>query len=159
ARNLKVAADLDGNFLRMELGGHDPAQITATVNAVADRFVAVAAGLKRDNLTELTRILGSQLGQAEANLRQAEGDLKSFRVGAVTTVAAGAGSVTESTQYPRDPMFAGLVDLKVNLDEVRRHRSAIERLPAPSTDPTAQVPVHAMSMAWAVQRSTELVQG
>src|SRR4029077_15740896 len=58
ARNLKVAADLDGNFLRMELGGHDAAQITATVNAVADRFVAVAAGLKRDNLTELTRILG-----------------------------------------------------------------------------------------------------
>jgi len=158
ARNLKVAADLDGNFLRMELGGHDPAQITATVNAVADRFVAVAAGLKRDNLTELTRILGSQLGQAEANLRQAEGDLKSFRVSAVTTVAAGAGSVTESTQYPRDPMFAGLVDLKVNLDEVRRDRSAIERLLAPSTDPTAEVPVDALSMVGAVQRSTELVQ-
>ena len=159
ARNLKVAADLDGNFLRMELGGHDPAQIAATVNAVAERFVAVAAGLKRDNLTELTRILGDQLAQAQANLRQAEASLKSFRVGAVTTVAAGAGSVTESSQYPRDPMFAGLVDLKVNLDEVRRDRTAIERLLAPSTDPTVEVPVDALSMVGSVQRSTELVQG
>lgn len=159
ARNLKVAADLDGNFLRMELGGHDPAQIAATVNAVAERFVAVAAGLKRDNLTELTRILGDQLAQAQANLRQAEASLKSFRVGAVTTVAAGAGSVIESSQYPRDPMFAGLVDLKVNLDEVRRDRTAIERLLAPSTDPTVEVPVDALSMVGSVQRSTELVQG
>jgi len=142
----------------MELGGHDPAQITGTVNAVADRFVAVAAGLKRDNLTELTGILGKQLAQAQANLRQAEATLKTFRVSAVTTVAAGAGSVTESTQYPRDPMFAGLVDLKVNLDEVRRDRTAIERLLAPSTDPNAEVPVDALSMVGAVQRSTELVQ-
>ena len=158
SRNLKVAADLDGNFLRMELGGHDPAQITATVNAVAERFVTVAAGLKRDNLTELTRILSGQLAKAQAGLRQAEANVKSFRVGAVTTMAAGAGSVTESSQYPRDPMFAGLVDLKVNLDEVRRDRTAIERLLAPSPDPTAGVPVDALSMVGSVQRSTEMVQ-
>jgi uncharacterized protein involved in exopolysaccharide biosynthesis len=142
----------------MELGGHDPEQITATVNAVAERFVAVAAGLKRDNLTELTGILEKQLTQAQGNLREAESSLKSFRVDAVTTVAAGAGSVTESTQYPRDPMFAGLVDLKVNLDEVRRDRTAIERLLAPSTDPNAEVPVDALSMVGSVQRSTEMVQ-
>jgi len=57
AKQLKVSADLDGNFLRMELGGPDPALISATVNAVANRFVEVAAALKREKLTELARIL------------------------------------------------------------------------------------------------------
>src|SRR5207248_2833357 len=37
AKELKVSADLDGNFLRMALGGTNPALIAATVNAVADR--------------------------------------------------------------------------------------------------------------------------
>src|SRR6266550_1981410 len=64
AKELKVSADLDGNFLRMALGGTNPALIAATVNAVADRFVEVAASLKREKLTELTRILGTQLAQA-----------------------------------------------------------------------------------------------
>src|SRR6266702_2208326 len=39
AKQLKVSADLDGNFLRMELGGPKPALVSATVNAVANRFV------------------------------------------------------------------------------------------------------------------------
>src|SRR5438034_7404489 len=34
AKELRVSADLDGNFLRMALGGTNPALIAATVNAV-----------------------------------------------------------------------------------------------------------------------------
>src|SRR5207245_1898232 len=84
AKELKVSADLDGNFLRMALGGTNPALIAATVNAVADRFVEVAASLKREKLTELTRILGTQLAQAQIRLGQTEDSLRIFRVGAVT---------------------------------------------------------------------------
>src|SRR5690242_4045996 len=67
AIRLKVSADVDGNFLRLELGGHDPVQVAAIVNAVAERFVVVAAGLKRDKLTELTQILGTQLERARGS--------------------------------------------------------------------------------------------
>jgi len=46
-------------------GRPNPAVISATVNAVANRFVEVAAALKRERLTSLTRILGVQLAQAQ----------------------------------------------------------------------------------------------
>ena len=156
ADQLKVSADLDGNFLHMQLGGRDPVAIAATVNTVAERFVAVAAGLKRDNLGELTGILGAQLAQGQAALRSAEDALRAFRVGAVTTLAEGAGSVAQNTQYQRDPLFAGLVEMKVSLDEVRRDRAAIDRLLRQGID--SGVSVDALAMVGAVQRSTELVQ-
>jgi len=151
ADQLKVSADLDGNFLHMQLGGRDPVAIAATVNTVAERFVAVAAGLKRDNLGELTGILGAQLAQGQAALRSAEDALRAFRVGAVTTLAEGAGAVAQ-----RDPLFAGLVEMKVSLDEVRRDRAAIDRLLRQGID--SGVSVDALAMVGAVQRSTELVQ-
>src|SRR5438874_1590873 len=156
ADQLKVSADLDGNFLRLQLGGRDPVAVAATVNAVAERFVAVAAGLKRDNLGELTGILGTQLAQGQAALRRAEDALRVFRVGAVTTLAEGAGSVAQNTQYQRDPLFAGLVEMKVSLDEIRRDREAIERLLRQGVD--SGVSVDALGMVGAVQHSTELVQ-
>src|SRR5207244_13062647 len=83
AKQLKVSADLDGNFLRMELGGPNPALVTATVHAVANRFVDVAAALKREKLSELTRIRGGQLGRAQVRLGQVEDSLRLFRVRAV----------------------------------------------------------------------------
>src|SRR5438874_5902611 len=156
ADQLKVSADLDGNFLRLQLGGRDPVAVAATVNAVAERFVAVAAGLKRDNLGELTGILGTQLAQGQAALRRAEDALRVFRVGAVTTLAEGAGSVAQNTQYQRDPLFAGLVEMKVSLEEIRRDREAIERLLRQGVD--SGVSVDALGMVGAVQHSTELVQ-
>ena len=113
-KRLKTSLDLDGNFLRLELGGPDAAGITAVVNAVAERFVAAAAELKRQNLTELTRILSGQLERAQANLRDAETALKTFRVSAVTEYADGAAPVTPNMQFPRDPVFAGLLDMKVS---------------------------------------------
>jgi capsular exopolysaccharide synthesis family protein len=156
ATRLRVSADLDGNFLRLELGGHDPAQVARIVNAVAERFVVVAAALKRDKVSELTQILATQLERARVGLRGAEDALRAFRVEAVTTMASGAGAVTENQQYPRDPLFAGLVEMKVGLDEVRRDRAAIERVLAQATD--SGLVVDALAMVGAVQRSTELVQ-
>ena len=130
--------------------------VAATVNAVAERFVAVAAGLKRDNLSQLTGILGTQLAQGQATLHRAEDALRVFRVGAVTTLAEGAGSVAQNAQYQRDPLFAGLVEMKVSLDGLRRDREAIQRLLRQGLD--SGVSVDALAMVGAVQHSTELVQ-
>jgi len=157
AKELKVSADLDGNFLRMALGGTNPALIAATVNAVADRFVEVAASLKREKLTELTRILGTQLAQAQIRLGQTEDSLRIFRVGAVTAYSNQDGaSVTPNMQYQRDPMFAGLLDVKVSREEARRDRATIERVLAQL--PESALAVDALGMIGSVQRSTELAQ-
>src|SRR6266513_528055 len=157
AKELKVSADLDGNFLRMPLGGTTPALIAATVNAVAAPFVEVAASLKREKLTELTRILGTQLAQAQIRLGQTEDSLRIFRVGAVTVYSNQDGaSVTPNMQYQRDPMFAGLLDVKVSREEARRDRATIERVLAQL--PESALAVDALGMIGSVQRSTELAQ-
>jgi len=155
-RQLKVSADLDGNFLRLELGGRDPRRVAATLNRIADRFVTVAAGLKRQKLSELSGILGDQLGNAQQDLRVNEAALRTFRVKAVTTFAEGNTSVTENMQYARDPMFAGLLDMKVSLEQVRQDRAAITRVLSQSPD--SDVAVDALALVGAVQRSTELSQ-
>jgi len=64
------------------------------VNAVANRFVEVAAALKREKLTELARILGAQLAQAQVRLGQTEDSLRVFRVRAVSVYSQGSASVT-----------------------------------------------------------------
>ena len=155
-KRLKTSLDLDGNFLRLELGGPDAAGITAVVNAVAERFVAAAAELKRQNLTELTRILSGQLERAQANLRDAETALKTFRVSAVTEYADGAAPVTPNMQFPRDPVFAGLLDMKVNREQLRRDREAIARILAQGRD--SGLAVDALAMIGSVEKSTELSQ-
>src|SRR6266566_5227442 len=126
AKQLKVSADLDGNFLRMELGGPNPALVTATVNAVANRFVDVADSLRI------------------------------FRVRAVNVYAQGGASVTPNMQYQKDPMFAGLLDVKVSREEARRDRETIERLVAQL--PESGLALDALGMVGSVQRSTELAQ-
>src|SRR5881227_3648549 len=155
-RELKVSSDMDGNFLRLELTGPDAAGVTGTVNAVASRFVAAAADLKRDNLTQLTGILGAQLAQAQARLRSAETALQRFRVTAVTEYAEGAAPVTPNMRYPQDPVFAGLLDLKVRRGDLLRDRAAIKRILAQG--PESGLMVDALATLASVERSTELSQ-
>ncbi|PYR16025.1 MAG: hypothetical protein DMF98_28500, partial [Acidobacteria bacterium] len=72
ADNLNVTLDLSGNFLRVALTSPNGTDAAATVNAVADRYVAVATDMKRVKVTELSRLLNEQLQAAEANLHKAE---------------------------------------------------------------------------------------
>src|SRR5213079_3320810 len=56
----------------------------------------------------------------------------------------------------RDPMFAGLLDVKVSREEARRDRATIERVLAQL--PESALAVDALGMIGSVQRSTELAQ-
>jgi len=143
-----------GNFISVELRGPGPALIRAIVNGIARRFVAVAVDLKRQKLTELTSILNEQLLHARQNLQTAEADLKAFRVQSVTELGADAASITPTTQF-RDPVFAGLVELRVTRQQLRRDREAIERVLAASD---SGVLVDALGMIESVQHSLEFSQ-
>lgn len=116
-----------GQFLRIELTGTDPVKIATTVNAIAERYVQVAAELKGAKLNEEAEILYEQLQRAEENLRAADNELESFRIATITVPTERATPVAPGLQQTRDPVFNNFFEMKIEQDQLRRDRDAIER--------------------------------
>src|SRR3989441_145461 len=151
---LNVRMDMNGNFLALELRGTNPVLISNILNAVTQRYVEVAAQLKREKLTELTKILEDQLTTAQRNLDDAEAALAGFRTRTITLPsdqAAGSGAAAETT----DPIRASFFDMEVERDQLRRDRDALERLLANGGGDSG-LPTAALSAIGSVQRAPEL---
>jgi len=158
-QKLQVDVDPDGNFMSVQLRGPDQLEVAAIVNAVAERFVGVAAELKRAKLKELAGILDDQLLHAQASLREAEAALQTFRVRTVTLFAQGAAPLAgqaAQVQYSPDPVFAHFFEAKVTREQIRRDRAGIEQIVAEI--PASGVPVDALQLIASVQHSPELTQ-
>ena len=149
---LDVRMDLNGNFLALELRGANPVLISNILNAVSQRYVAVAAQLKREKLTELTKLLEDQLTTAQRNLDEAETALQRFRTRTITLPSERSPSSAASGDT-RDPR-AGFFDIQVERDQVRRDREAIDNLLAQGWD--AGVPTAALSAIESVKNAPEL---
>lgn len=155
ADKLVVRMGERGNFLRLSLDGTDPNILAATLNSLADRYVEVAVELKRDKLTELVGILKEQLGQAEGRLRESESELQRFRVQTITLPSDRATPVAPGLSFTRDPVFTSFFDMKIELEQVRRDREAIQRALADAAD--SGLSVDALESVGSVQHSTELM--
>ncbi len=151
---LRIRATADGYFVRLERRGHDPVLITTTVNAVADRLVAVAADMKRERLTELSSILREQRDRAQANLRGAEAALTQFRVHHAVRASEGPAQGADGRRITADPTYASYVDLQVAMEGLARDREAITQVVTRARD--GGVPVDELTMIGAVQRSSAL---
>ena len=149
---LRVKTDLDGNFLRLELHGSDPALITATVNAAAQRVVRVAGELKKQQLTELVNILSEQLKRAHDNLNNAEAARQHYLGKTVNYVTGGSTRVTPGLEFARDPAMASFFDMKVSVELIHRDRMAIQRALASDSG----ISVDELAAIESVDRSTEL---
>ena len=147
---LEVATDPAGNFLRMHLKGTDPARITATVNAIAERFVQVAAELRRQKLTELTKILDQQLQGAHQNLQDAEKALERFQVSTIARPSAIPKAGAD------DPAFASFFKMQVDRDQVQRDREALDRVIAQAGD--SGLSAEALAVVGSVQQNAQLTQ-
>lgn len=154
AEKLRAKTDLDGNFLRIELRGTKPTKITAIVNAVAQRTVTVAGNLKRQQLTELVRILGEQLKSAQGKLQADEAALRSFLGKTVNFVSDGSAPVAPGLQFTHDPAMSRYFEMKVSLEQIRRDRAGIASVLAQVPD--SGLPVDALAAIGSVDRSTEL---
>lgn len=128
ADNLQARLPPQATFLRLELRGRDPSLTAGTLNTVAERFVEVAAELKRQKLTELSGILLEQLNSSYADLGRAERALESFRVNTITLPSEQASPVTPGLEQTRDPVFQSFFGMRVERDELDRDREAIERV-------------------------------
>ena len=144
----------DANFLRIQLTGSRPAELAATVNAIADRVVVVAADLKRIKLVELGRILDEQRQHALGSLRAAEAAQRDFRMRSAGVLRQGAPPVSATLRGGGDPVFERSFDTKLALDSVQRDRQALERALAQKGD--SGPPVEALQAIGAVQKSAEL---
>ncbi|HET7789698.1 MAG TPA: polysaccharide biosynthesis tyrosine autokinase [Gemmatimonadales bacterium] len=153
---LDAHIDEEGNFLRLELEGPNPALLAATLNAIAARYVTVAADLQRQKLTERTKILGQQLTYSQQGLRQAETALQSFRERTITLPAdrpsarlAAPGDTSKGSAI-EDPVFANFFDMQMERDAARRDRDAIASALQAAGD--SGVSVTALAGIGAVQR-------
>jgi capsular exopolysaccharide synthesis family protein len=142
---LDVRMDMNGNFLALELRGTNPVLISNILNAVSQRYVAVAAQLKREKLTELTKILEDQLTTAQRNLNDAEDALQRFRTRTITLPSDRPPAAGDT----RDPIRSSFFDMQVERDQLRRDREAIDRLLA-----ERQIP--ALAAIESVQHEPEL---
>jgi capsular exopolysaccharide synthesis family protein len=152
---LRVAPDPSGNFLRIALTGPDAAGAANIVNAIADRYVAVATELKRAKLTELARLLGEQLQAAEANLHRAERALEDFRVRTITLPSDLAGPAGAAVA-PRASPVSGFFELRIEQDQLARDQQALAEALAQMRDSTALV--EGLATIGAVQRAPDLAQ-
>jgi len=150
---LDVHMDINGNFLAVELTGPNPVLIANILNAVTQRYVDVAAQLKREKLTELTKLLENQLNTARSNLDDAESALQHFRTRTITLPGEQTGPGAGSAET-RDPIRASYFDMQADRDQLRRDREAIDNLlPAGGG---AELPADALSAIESVQRAPEL---
>jgi polysaccharide biosynthesis transport protein len=137
-----------GNFLQVSLNGTDPVRIASTLNALSDRYVSVAAQLKRAKLDELTSVLAEQLAYAEQSLREAEIDLENFRIRTVTLPSERATPLAPGIQLTRDPVFDRFFDMRIELEQRMRDRAVIaqtlERMERNELSPEALLVVGAV---------------
>jgi len=164
ADSLSAQLDAEGNFLRLELRGPDAPRVTAVVNAVAERYVQVAADLKRKKLTELTKILAEQLQSAQSNLRGAEAGLERFRERTITLpsdrpapVALGApGGAGGGAQIGEsDPKFGSFFKMQFDRERIQQDREALQRLLAQAHD-SAGLSDDAFAVVGSVQTNPDL---
>jgi polysaccharide biosynthesis transport protein len=130
---LRTQMDRSGNFLRLELRKGTPDAAANILNAVLDRYLEVAADLKRSRLDERTRILEEQLSVAATNLMEAERDLQSFKVQTVV-LPSEHSPVAPGLQMTQNPVYGRFFNMRVELEQLKLDRTAIERALAADHD-------------------------
>jgi succinoglycan biosynthesis transport protein ExoP len=114
------------NFLWLTYTDPDPRLAAQTLNTWADEYVRVAAELKKRNMVEFAHILEGQMLYAERATRDAESALQSFRVNAITLPTEGGPVAAGVLERERDPALLSYFDQKIEYDNLRHDREALE---------------------------------
>ncbi len=139
--NLTTQMDQNGAFMRVQLRGRDPVEVASTLNAILDRHVNLAADLKSAALDERTSVLEGQLATVESELRDSERQLESFRINTIALPSDAAMPIQGGIQLTQGPVFQTYNSLKIEIEELRAGRRAMERVLASLPDSTLRVEV------------------
>lgn len=113
------------NFLWLKYHAPDPQLAARTLNAWLTEYVRVAEDLKKRNVSEFANILEGQLRYAERATQQAEQTYQAFRVNTITLPTEG-GPVAAGIEATRDPALQSYFDQKIQYDNLRHDREALE---------------------------------
>src|SRR5690606_17796357 len=105
-------------FIQLEFRDPDPARAAAVLAAIMDRSVELAGGLKRSKLDEQTEVLDEQVQLVEADLREAERQLESFRVQTITLPTDQSSAIAPGLQQTRAPALDDFFSLRTELEEL-----------------------------------------
>jgi succinoglycan biosynthesis transport protein ExoP len=129
---------LNGNFLRLTLTGASPVITAATLNSLSDRFVQVAADLKKAKLDQLAQILSEQLKTAHEQLVSAEAAYETFKVNTITEpgeqIPTLPGVPTPGGSSAQSPAMGSYFQSRFEVEQLRRDRTQIEALLAQPPD-------------------------
>jgi capsular exopolysaccharide synthesis family protein len=96
------------------------------LNTWADEYVRVAAELKKRKMVEFASILEGQMNYAEKATRDAETAYQNFRVNAITLPTEGGPVAAGLVDRERDPALTSYFDQKIQYDNLRHDREALE---------------------------------
>lgn len=145
---------LQGSFISVELADQNPVRASRTLNGVMERYVTVAADLKRGNLDEQTQTLARQLQQVALELQEAERSLEAFRVQTVTLPSEERMAIQPGLEMTRGPVFDEFFSLRIEQDNRRRDIRRLEAALSGSAD--GEFPVEAVELVPAVMNSSQL---
>jgi len=154
SNQLAARMDMQGNFIGLSLGGTDPQKIAAILNAVMDRFVSIAADLKKGQLDQVLGILQDQLQYAQRELEQAEQNLEEFRVHTITLPSDNTGAIAPGLEVTRDPVFGNFFQMRVDLEQIQRDRQRLQGIV--DSLPSTGIRIEALEGIPAVSSSVEL---
>ena len=153
--NLDTDMDRNGTFIRVQLRGKDATEVAATLNAILDQHVKLAAELKSDGLEELTSILEGQLATAERELRNSEQQLESFQISTIALPSDAATAIPGGIGLPQGPAFQIYNGLKLEIESLSIGRRAMERVLEGL--PTSTLTVEALEAIPDIAMSSQLV--
>ena len=126
-KRLGANLPLNSNFLWLTLTDPNPELAERTLNTWVKEYVKVAGDLKKKNMVEFSNILAGQLDFAETSLKDAEAALESFRVHTIT-LPSDNGPVAAGVQDTRDPALKSFFDKKIEYDNLRSDREALQKV-------------------------------
>lgn len=150
AASLSVRTDEDGNFMRLDLQDPSAEFAASTLNAIIERFVAVAADLKKEKVHQLKSILQEQVNRAQGKLTAAEQALGAFRVRSATQLALAQNGMIDA----HDPSASQFFNQQVSLEQLQEDQKVIQRA---LQQADSGVDAEALENVPSVQRSTELI--
>ncbi len=158
---LKIRTDDAGSFLMIQYKDKNPQRAAATVNALSERLVAVAASMKRQKFEELATILGGQYDAARQRLDSVQVQLRDFRVKNAVVLGAASYGTAFADPYPNgsrrpeeDPMG---IAAQGNMERLQVDRRAIDQALQQNTPGTGQI-VDALAAIPTVQSSPRLME-
>nr|MBA2626526.1 polysaccharide biosynthesis tyrosine autokinase [Gemmatimonadales bacterium] len=117
----------NGNFLRINLSGDDPAKLTSTLNTLTTQFVTVAASMKKYKLSETTKILAYQVDTVAEQLRTAEGRLEGYKTRIITEPTA-ATAIAPGITTTQPTVMTQYFNEKLQAEALRRDREALDAI-------------------------------